>query len=268
VKINYHIHTLFSDGVSSIKDYCEAAIRRGFGEIAITDHLTVFPDGSTEHHSLNTFNINKYVREVKAASVEYRGVLNIRLGVEVDYIPGNEEIVERILKSNDFDLVIGSVHFVDNVCIDSLRQRAVVESMVRESGFDNLYSKYLGLVGEMVETGLFDIVGHMDLVKIWGFNPTDGFENEQKVLELVKEKKMCLEVSSRGLRQPINSIYPSTRILKRACELGVPITIGTDAHSIGEIDYAYDVLIEHVREAGYSHITIFDKHRPLEKKIE
>ncbi|MBO3799948.1 MAG: histidinol-phosphatase [Candidatus Brockarchaeota archaeon] len=268
MKINYHIHTVFSDGSSSITDYCKTAIQRGFEEIAFTDHLTVFPDGSTETHSLNTLKIEDYVREVKAASGKYRDRVTIRLGVEVDYIPGNEEIVERILKNYDFDLVIGSVHFVDSICIDSSRQRALVEKMVRENGFDSLYSKYLRLVGMAVETGFFDIVGHMDLVKIWGFTPADGFEDEQKALELIKERKLCLEVSSRGLRQPVSSIYPSPRILKRACELGIPITIGTDAHSIGEIDYAYNVLIEYIRTIGYEHITTFSKRRPLEKKVE
>lgn len=268
MKINYHIHTVFSDGDSSIMDYCETAIQRGFEEIAFTDHLTVFPDGSTENHSLNTSKIENYVKEVKAASGKYGGSVTIKLGVEVDYIPGNEKIVEKILKSYDFDLVIGSVHFVEGVCIDSSRQRVLVEKMVREDGFDSLYSKYLDLVGMAVETGFFDIVGHIDLVKIWGFNPSNGFEDEQKVLELIRRKRLCLEVSSRGLRQPVNSIYPSPRILKKAFELGIPITIGTDAHSIGEIDYAYNVLIEYIGTIGYDHITVFSKRKPLEKKLD
>ncbi len=268
MKINYHIHTVFSDGKSSVRDYCEAAIQKGFEEIAFTDHLTVFPDGSTEHHSLNTFKLENYVREIEAASGEYGGRLTVRLGLEVDYIPGNEKILEKILGKYEFDIIIGSVHFVDNICIDSSKQKALIENMVRENGFDSLYSKYLNLVGEAVETGFFDIIGHMDLVKIWGFNPTDGFDDELKVLKLIGEKKLCLEVSSRGLRQPINSIYPSPRILKKAYELGVPVTLGTDAHSVSEIDYSYDALMEYIKTAGYGHITTFNKRKPLEKKIE
>ncbi|MDW8033431.1 MAG: histidinol-phosphatase [Nitrososphaerota archaeon] len=268
MKINYHIHTVFSDGASNLRDYCEVAIKKGFEEIAFTDHLTVFPDGSTDPHSLNALRIEEYVREVKSVSVEYRDLLKIRLGVEVDYIPGIEEIIEKILENYDFDLVIGSVHFVDGVCIDSSKHKMLVEKIVREDGFDFLYSKYLSLVSMAVETGFFNIIGHMDLVRIWGFNPNDGLRDEQKVLGLAKEKRTCLEVSSRGLRQPINSVYPSPRILKRAYELGIPITIGTDAHSIEEIDYAYDVLVRYIKAIGYSHVIVFEKRIPSEKKIE
>lgn len=268
LKINYHIHTVFSDGSSSMRDYCEIAIQKGFKEIAFTDHLTVFPDGSTDSHSLSMLGIEDYVKEVKPISLEYRDRLTIRLGVEVDYIPGSEKIIEKILRSYDFDLVIGSVHFIDSVCIDSLNHRNLVESMVREDGFNTVYSRYLELVGKAVETGFFNIIGHIDIVRIWGFNPTDGFEDEQRVLKFIKEKRACLEVSSRGLRQPVNSIYPSLRILKKAYELGIPITIGTDAHSVEEIDYAYDFLIGYIKSVGYSHITLFDKRRSLEKKIE
>ncbi|MEM1554561.1 MAG: histidinol-phosphatase [Thermoproteota archaeon] len=268
MRINYHIHTVFSDGSSSIRDYCEIAIQKGFEEIAFTDHLTVFPDGSADPHSLNTISIEDYVKEIKSISLEYEGRLIIRLGVEVDYIPGSENIIEKILEGYDFDLVIGSVHFIDNVCIDSLKHRNLVENMIRENGFDSLYSKYLKLVSKAVETGFFNIIGHIDIVRIWGFNPADGLKDEQKVLEFIKEKGVCLEVSSRGLRQPVSSIYPSLRILKRAYELGIPVTIGTDAHSVEEIDYAYDFLIEYVKSVGYSHITLFDKRRPLKRKIE
>jgi histidinol-phosphatase (PHP family) len=268
VKINNHIHTIFSDGASSILDYCEAAILKGFTEIAFTDHLTIRPDGSAEPHSLNELKLENYVREVRKISEKYRDKLTVRLGIEVDYILGNEEILEKVLGSYEFDLIIGSVHFVDEICIDSSKDRALMEKEVRENGFNSFYSKYLYLVGKAVETGFFNIVGHMDLVRIWGFNPTNGFVEEQKVLSLVKKRKMCLEVSSRGLRQPINSIYPSPRIMKKACELGVPITIGTDAHSVEEIDYAYNVLVHYVREMGYEKITTFDRCESVEKSFD
>jgi len=250
-----------------MSDYCETAILKGFKEIAFTDHLTIYPDGSAELHSLNELKLKNYVREVRNVSEKYRDKLTVRLGVEVDYIPGNEEILERVLGDYEFDLVIGSVHLVDGVCIDSSRQRALVEEEVRENGFNSFYSRYLYLVGKAVETGFFNIVGHMDLVRIWGFNPTNGSIEEQKVLNLAKNKKMCLEVSSRGLRQPINSIYPSQRIMKKARELEIPLTVGTDAHSVEEIDYAYDFLMSYIRESGYDSVATLSKRSVLEIKL-
>lgn len=267
MKINNHIHTTFSDGSSSIMDYCEVAIQKGFSEIAFTDHLTIHPDGSAEPHSLNELKLESYVREVKKFSETYRYRLTVRLGLEVDYIPGNEELVEKILGQYDFDLIIGSVHFVDGICIDSRRQRTLMENEISKNGFDSFYSKYLHLVGKAVETGFFDIIGHMDLVRIWGFNPSNGFSEEQKVLSLVKQHGMCLEVSSRGLRQPINSIYPSRRIMRKARELGIPVTIGTDAHSVEEIDYAYDFLKNYIKTFDYDSIATFSKQSIVGKKL-
>jgi len=267
MKINYHIHTTFSDGSSRMSDYCKTAVHKGFKEIAFTDHLTIYPDGSAGFYSLNELMLENYVREVRNVSEKYRDKLNVRLGVEVDYIPGNEEILETVLGDYEFDLIIGSVHFVDEICIDSSKDKALVEKEVRENGFNSFYSKYLYLVGKAVETGFFNIVGHMDLVRIWGFNPTDGSFEEQEVLSLVKNKKMCLEVSSRGLRQPVNSIYPSQRIMKKARELEIPLTVGTDAHSIEEIDYAYDFLVSYIKGFGYDSVATLSKCSILEMKL-
>jgi histidinol-phosphatase (PHP family) len=256
---------VFSDGASSIRDYCEAAIQKGFEEIAFTDHLTVFPNGSTERHSLDVLKLENYVREIKDAYKKYRNRLVIRLGVEADYIPGNEKVLQDILESYEFDLIVGSVHFVEGMCIDSLRQKVSVENEIRKSGFDVFYSKYLTLVSRAVETGLFNVIGHMDLVRIWGFSPSNGLLDEYRVLNLAERYGMCLEVSSRGLRQPINAIYPSERIVRRARELGIPITLGTDAHLADEIDHAYDVLVKYVKSLGYSSVATFNKRKIVEK---
>lgn len=267
MKINYHIHTTFSDGTSNMMDYCEAAIQKGFDEIAFTDHLTVFPDGSTVPHSLNGSKLEGYVEEVRKVVKRYGDKLMVRLGLEVDYIPENEKVLEDILESYEFDLVIGSVHFVDDICIDAPNHRDRMEQEVLEKGFDKFYSKYLSIVGKSIETKLFDIVGHVDLVRIWGFAPSNGFFEEQRILNLVEQHKLCLETSSRGLRQPVNSIYPSPRIMKKARELAIPITIGTDAHSAKEIDYAYDILIEYIKFFGYENIGIFSKRKMFNRKL-
>lgn len=267
VKINYHIHTTFSDGFSRMSDYCETAIHKGFEEIAFTDHLTVFPDGSSTTHSLNWLKLENYVEEAKKVSEKYGDRLTVRLGLEVDYIPGNEKVLEDILDSYDFDFLIGSVHFVGGICIDSPKHRILMEREIGRNGFNKFYSTYMNLVGKAVETGLFNVVGHIDIVRIWGFNPSNGLLAEHNVLNLVKQRGMCLEASSRGLRQPVNSIYPSQRIMRKARELGIPLTIGTDAHSVEEIDYAYDLLIDYVKTFGYASITIFSKRCIMERKL-
>ncbi|MBO3798733.1 MAG: histidinol-phosphatase [Thermoproteota archaeon] len=268
MKINYHIHTTFSDGSSRMSDYCEAAVRKGFEEIAFTDHLTVFPNGSSSTGSLDWLRLESYVEEARMVSEKYGGKLTVRLGLEVDYIPGNEKILEDMLDSYDFDFLMGSVHFVGGICIDSPSHRILVEKEIGKNGFNKFYSAYMRLVGKAVETGLFNVVSHIDIVRIWGFTPSDGFLDEQNVLRLVKQHGMCIEVSSRGLRQPVNSIYPSQRIMRKTRELEISLTVGTDAHSVEEIDYAYDSLINYVKAFGYDSIATISKRRIMERKFE
>ncbi|MGQ9478660.1 MAG: histidinol-phosphatase [Thermoproteota archaeon] len=267
MRVNYHIHTVFSDGASVPEEYCRLAAEKSFDEIAFTDHLTILPNGSTVLGSLNNKTMEKYVDKVREVSRMYSGRIRVRLGLEADYVSGNERFLEYFLRSYDFDLVIGSVHFLGELCIDSPRERHIVEQEVARIGFDKFYSKYLSVVDRAVETGFFDIIGHMDLVRIWGFKPGDGYLEEQNVLSRISEQGMCLEVSSRGLRQPVKAIYPSPRILKRACELSIPVTIGTDAHNVSELDYAYDDLVKYIRGSGYSKITLFEKRRMVEEDI-
>ncbi|MEM2930047.1 MAG: histidinol-phosphatase [Thermoproteota archaeon] len=268
MKINYHIHTTFSDGSSSMSDCCEAAIRKGFDEIAFTDHLTVFPDGSSAVHSLNWLRLENYVKEAKMVSEKCGSRLTVKLGLEVDYIPGNEKFLEDMLASYDFDFLMGSVHFVGGICIDSPKHRVMMEKEIGRHGFNKFYSKYMQLVSKSVETSLFNVVGHIDIVRIWGFNPNNGLLDEQNVLNLVKQHGMCIEASSRGLRQPVSSIYPSQRIMRKARELGIPLTIGTDAHSLEEIDYAYDSLISYVKAFAYDGIATLSKYRIVKRMLE
>ncbi|MGC8577674.1 MAG: histidinol-phosphatase HisJ [Thermoproteota archaeon] len=270
MKVNYHIHTTFSDGTATPQEYIEKAIEKRFNEIAFTDHLTIFPRNknqevslSTSKHILNLTKFEEYVSLIKQLQVKYSSKISIKLGLEVDYFPESEKLIEEILGSYsyDFDLLIGSVHFVKGICIDCSSQKFKVEEEVKKNGFDKFYSTYMSLVRKAVETGMFNIVGHMDIVRIWGYAPTNGAVEETKVLTSVKKQSMAVEVSSRGLRQPVRSLYPSSRIMQECKRLEVPVTIGTDAHSLEEIDYGYDAIVNYIKDFGYTKIATFNKGR-------
>ncbi|MBO3763335.1 MAG: histidinol-phosphatase HisJ [Thermoproteota archaeon] len=266
MKTNYHIHTTFSDGTATPQEYAERAIAKGFDEIAFTDHLTIFPKDrdkesslSTSKHILNLTKLEEYISLIKQLQVRYNDKISIRLGLEVDYFPESEKMIEETIDSYDFDLLIGSVHFVKGICIDCSSQKFKVEEEIKKNGFNKFYTVYMSLVRKAVETQLFNIVGHMDIVRIWGYTPTDGAIEEIKVLTSVKTQNMAVEVSSRGLRQPIKSLYPSLRILQECKRLEIPITIGTDAHSLEEIDYGYETIVSYIKSLGYSKIATFNK---------
>jgi histidinol-phosphatase (PHP family) len=207
VKVNYHIHTNFSDGKTTMWEYTRLAVERGFDEIAFTDHLALRP-GTFDvfNYSMNPQRLDEYLKTINEVTSD---ALRVRAGLEVDYIPGLEKELIDLLESYDFDLIIGSVHWVGDICVDCPSHRESLERLVESTGFDAFYSKYLRLLKMAVDTGLFNIVGHFDVARSWGFKPSDCNTEELKILERVKELGMVVEVSSKGLRQPLGEAYRS-----------------------------------------------------------
>jgi len=245
-----------------MQEYAEAAIEKNFDEIAFTDHFTLLKNKNFSKNSLDLVRLESYINTAKEVIRKYSGKLEIKLGLEVDYIPENEHTIEEILSSYDFDFLIGSVHFIDEICVDCAHSKNKIEELVRNNGFNKVYEKYMNLVKKAAESGLFNIVGHMDLVRIWGYNPSNCELDEVKALNSIKKQNMVVEVSSRGLRHPINSIYPSERIMNNCKKMEIPVTISTDAHSVNEIDYAFELLVNYVKKFGYRKIATF-KNREI-----
>jgi histidinol-phosphatase (PHP family) len=269
VKVNYHIHSTYSDGKATIQEYAREAVSRGFNEIAFAEHLAVRSGFSTRklYYSMDVSKLGNYVDEVRRIQKDFHS-LGLRAGLEVDYFPGSESVLKEILGSYDLDFTMLSIHWIGELCLDCIKYRRAFELAVREEGFDNFYAKYLELLEKAVETGLFNVVAHFDVAKNWGFKPSNDFTTKElRILEKVKDLGMAVEVSSKGLRNPINEPYPTRKIMEACATLNIPIILGTDAHNLGELDYHINSIIDYARSAGYSQVAIFEKskisHAPL-----
>ncbi len=260
VKVNYHIHSTYSDGRATIMQYAEEAVRKGFHEIAFTEHLAIRPGSMKKlYYSIDASKIEDYVEDVKGAGRSFKG-LKVKAGLEVDYFPGSGSLLKDILGSNDLDFTMVSIHWIGEFCLDCVKYKKAFEIAVKEEGFDKFYSKYLRLLGEAVESGLFNVIAHFDIARNWGFKTSSDFKmDELKILENASKLGMAVEVSSKGLRNPINEPYPARRILEYCSPLRIPITLGTDAHRLNEIDANYDSIVEYARSAGYSELAVFSR---------
>jgi histidinol-phosphatase (PHP family) len=261
-KINYHIHSTYSDGRASILEYVEEAARKGFNEIAFTEHLAIRPGSMKKlYYSIDVSKIDDYVKEVREAEKSLKG-LKVKAGLEVDYFPGSEPLLKDILGSNDLDFTMVSIHWIGEFCLDCVKYKKAFQIAVREEGFDKFYSKYLKLLGEAVESGLFNVIAHFDIAKNWGFKTSNDFKmDELMILEKASSLGMVVEVSSKGLRNPVNEPYPTRKILEYCSSIKIPITLGTDAHRLSEIDSNYDSIVEYAKTAGYSELATFDRRK-------
>ncbi len=260
-KMNYHIHSNYSDGKATIRDYAKEAVNKVFDEIAFTEHLALRSGCSARklYYSMDASKLGNYIEEIRMVQNDFSN-LRIRAGLEVDYFPSSEPVLKEVLGSYDLDFSMLSVHWIGELCLDCIKYRRAFEVAVKEEGFDKFYAKYLELLEKAVETGLFNVVAHFDVAKNWGFKPSNDFtKKELRILEKVKDLGMAIEVSSKGLRNPINEPYPTRKIMEACASLNIPIVLGTDAHNLSELDYHINSIIDYARSAGYSQVAIFEK---------
>jgi len=179
----------------------------------------------------------------------------VKLGVEADYIPGCEEQIAAWLEDTPWDYVIGSVHFIGKWGFDHSPEGGWPQRDV-----DGAFRDYYALVARAAATGLFDIIGHFDLIKLFGHRPVAGRGVDTAVLHALRTIRTAgcaLELNTAGWRRPVGELYPSPEILCTAFELGIPITLGSDAHEPEEAGFQLREAAQLARAAGYATITRF-----------
>src|SRR6266536_5668662 len=144
--------------------YVEHAIASGLVELGFSDHLYMYwlaPDRRDPVLGMAEWEHDFYIEDVERCRRRYAGDITIRLSTEADFIPGHERDLEQILRRYDCDYVIGSVHFLNGWGFDDSRYGAEYSHW----DTDQLYTQYFDTVGASAETGLFDTIGHSDLIK-------------------------------------------------------------------------------------------------------
>lgn len=247
--VDYHLHTpLCKHAVGEPEEYARRAMERGIAEIGFSDHAPMPPSYDPDFRMAEA-QFPDYVRKIERCREAFPG-LSIKCGVEADFYPGTEDYVRDFLARGRFDYVIGSIHYIDDWPFDHPEHACRFE----EVDLYETYARYYELVGRLARTGLYDILGHPDVVKKFGYRPSrDTAVLERRALEAVAAAGMALDVNTSGLRRPAREIYPSERLLRMAREMEIGITFGSDAHEprhVGE-DFARAVAL--VREAGYTH---------------
>ncbi len=201
IKGDFHIHTLYSDGVNTVEDMAKSAQERGYEYIAITDHSP----SSRIAHGLSVERLEKQWKEIDRISKKYK--IKILKGSEVDILEdGSLDYSDKILRK--LNIVIGSVH--SNF---KLSKEKMTERLIRA-----------------VENESLDIIGHLTgrLINRRGEYSLD-FE---RVFEAVAKNNKVIEINSQPDRL---DIYDNLIIAAR--ERGVKFCIDTDSHSIGNLNF-------------------------------
>jgi histidinol-phosphatase (PHP family) len=241
--IDYHLHVIAHGDrpmtVENILEYLEVAKARGLKQMGITEH-----DRYLEDIDLSAF---------QEAREEYQEV-ELRLGIEIDFVPGAEERMERDANALPYDYVIGSVHRVQGEEVDHPDHREIYEKLEPYE----LYERYYANVREAALSGRFEILGHPDLIKIFRTYPDQDITPMlEETADAVAESGVVVDVNAAGLRKPIGEVYPSRQLLEVLHRRGVPIILSSDAHAPDQVALGYDKSLKLVHEVGYREVVTF-----------
>jgi histidinol-phosphatase (PHP family) len=261
---DYHMHTpLCRHAVGEPTELAAQAIQAGLNEIGFSDHSPMPTDGFDDWRMLAS-QLDDYVGKVEQARRDHPG-LAIKLGLEVDYLPGGESWIRDLAQRHPWDYFIGAVHYVsDSWALDSPYQLA--QWKTRDPY--EVWSIYFDRLTMAAESGLFDIIAHADLCKKFCFYPKeDCTPLFEKFLGAARKQGIAMELNTAGLRKDCKEIYPSPQIVRMARAMGVPITFASDAHAPGEVAMNFGEAIQLARDAGYTHYQRFSRRRPTETPI-
>ena len=261
---DYHVHTYrCGHAGGKTRDFVLRAIDLGLAEIGLTDHIPLYflpPSERDPKLAMKEEDFDGYLAEVRELKEEFRGRIAVRLGLEADYREGYEEELSRWLARADWDLVLGSVHWVAGGWIDAPGCSARFE----KEGTDFLYDEYYRLLAKAARSGFFDLLTHFDLPKKFGNRPERPREAaEREAIAAAKEGGCAVEISSAGLRKPVGEPYPEGRLLRQIAAAEIPVTFSSDSHAPAEVGWGYERTVEHARRCGVREFVTFESRRKV-----
>ncbi len=217
-----------------------------------------------EKYRMSKDELLGYCEKIHSLKERYQGQIQILCALEVDYILNKEYLIESQVLEYPFDYLIGSVHFLDNWGFDNPE----FIGKYAEINIEECWGEYLHSIAQMAQTGLFQIVGHIDLLKLFGHTlPDSQIPNLNLALESIADNHLAIELNPAGLRKPIKEAYPSAKILQKAYKKGIPITFGSDAHALEHIGFGYEKLCDLAKNVGYTHALYFTNKEPVSVRI-
>jgi len=253
MRIDLHNHTTrCNHAKGSMESYVQRAIELGIDVYGFSEHAPMEFD---THYRLPFNEMEDYTQEVLTLKEQYQEKIQILLGYEVDYLKGFMD--ERVLTAK-VDYLIGSVHFLGEWGFD----HPDYTDEYKKRNIDEIWQTYFDAIEAMAKTGYFDIVGHLDLIKVFNYMPKKDIRLiASSALKAIKKSNMVIELNSAGLRKPCREIYPSPSLLEVAYELDIPITFSSDAHAIGQVGFKYDEAKQLAQNVGYTKAVTFEQRQ-------
>jgi histidinol-phosphatase (PHP family) len=247
----------------NVDRYLEAAAAAGIEELGVSEHVYRFRQAlDVWSHPLWEEN----ARDDLDAYCDFVRGTPLRLGIECDFVPGAEARTAALLEARPFDYVVGSVHFIGERAVD----HQGFDVWEGSADAEEVWGRYFEALAESARSGLFDILAHPDLVKVWGRDRPapegDPRRFYEPAVEAIADSGIAVEVSTAGLRKPVGELYPAAGFAALCVEAGAAFALSSDAHLPEQVGFGYDRALAFLAELGVEEIAVFEgRQRRLEK---
>ncbi len=269
---DYHVHLRPDDRdatperyftPANAERYRETAAERGIAELGVAEHIYRFSAALEiwEHPFWRRYaqdDLDAYCGFVREET-------DLKLGIEMDFVPGREDRIASVLDRHDWDYVVGSVHFLRDHSIDA------EDYTIWGTGEspEKVWRRYFATVAEAARSGLCDIMAHPDLVKVWGraapLPEGDLRRYYEPAVEAFAETGVAVEFSTAGWRKPVGEQYPAVPFLEMLADAGCPIALSSDAHIPEQLGFEYERALELLEGVGVREIAVFERR---ERRLE
>lgn len=273
--LDYHSHTNITQtdhALGSMEDYVKQAISRGLAEYGFSEHLFVSQMNEATANKAKFSNLRilqqagvaplvklfkDYVAKIQELQKQYPQI-ELKIGIEIDYIPEHTELLQAILIEFPFDYVIGSIHYLNGWGFDNPAEK---EGFTTRD-INDIYLQYLAQIELCAKSGLVDIIGHLDLVKIFGHRPTRNIMSAvEKTIKTIAASNITVELNTAGLRKPVGEIYPQLDWLQLCYQHRIPVTLGSDAHQPKDVGAGFEQAVALLQKVGYTQLASFTKRK-------
>ena len=266
LKFNYHSHTTYCDGFSTAEDMIKSAIENGMCYYGVSSHAPLPFDTDW---IMKEKDLDQYIDEILKLKEKYKDQISVLVGLEVDYLPDFEMFTKKDDLLSGIDYIIGSVHFLGKLK-DATRWTVDYDKREFEKGISESFNgdtkmaikTYYKLVADMAETMKPDIIGHLDLIKKnnsgnYFFDEREPWyiETVRECLERISNTSSIIEINTGGIaRGYMNEFYPSDSILRDILDMRIPVTISSDAHTVGDVVFGFDNAVLKLEAMGFEKV--------------
>ncbi|MDB4377497.1 histidinol-phosphatase [Akkermansiaceae bacterium] len=253
---DYHTHTpLCFHAEGEPEEYIDAAIAAGVSEYGISDHAPQTPEPFDDWRMLTT-DLPEYYEWIERAQKHATGKIPVRRGLECDWLPDSRDWIALLGRAHNWDYLIGSIHYLSGWDFDNPKWLG----RWAETDVDETWTAYWAEYTRMAESGLFDFLGHPDLIKKFSYRPKGDLKRfYEPAIQAIVDTDGAIELNTAGFHKPCAEQYPSSEFLKLAASAKIPITLSSDAHAPGEVARDFDKGIALLKEAGFTSTCLFDK---------